>query len=299
MRGVQVVPERQCGGARGERARRRIEPGVMPHRENAFPRRPREIGLEPQLLSGAHRGRHERVVAVQHHDVPRPDVDAVVAEAARPGRGAKVVPRAVRVAQAVIVVADGRVGAEQLPPPGGCVTVRKIGARPAWVRVVATRDDGPGDGVQNARRLDAAGVIAVGDVSAEQHHLRARRHHAHRERVRSGPSGAVGDRHAHAVEAERRVGVAGGDRRGRARRAAGSRRAVAPLDRVAPWGVVRARVAERDREVDRGCRIRREIRTSVHGRRGWRRWRRRARGAVARGRARVRELGSRDRDELP
>src|SRR5882724_7968769 len=301
MRGVQVVPERQCGGAGGERARRRIEPGVMPHRENAFPRRPREIGLEPQLLSGAYRGRHERVVAVQHHDVPRPDVDAVVAEAARPGRGAKVVPRAVRVAQAVIVVADGRVGAEQLPPPGGCVTVRQIGARPAWVRVVATRDDGSGDGVQNARRLDAAGVIAVGDVSAEQHHLRARRHHAHRERVRSGPSGAVGDRHVHAVEAERGVRVAGGYRCRCARRAARTGAAVAPQDLVAPRRVGRPGVAERDRQVGRYARIRRAVRTGIHRRRGRGRRGRRRRGrrVVARSRARVRELGARNRDELP
>src|SRR5690242_5450786 len=38
-----------------------------------------EIGLEPELLSGAYGGRHEAVVAVQDDDVPGAEVLAVVA----------------------------------------------------------------------------------------------------------------------------------------------------------------------------------------------------------------------------
>src|SRR2546422_6184812 len=38
-----------------------------------------EVGLEPNLLGRAHCGGHEARIAVQHHDVPRAEVEAVVA----------------------------------------------------------------------------------------------------------------------------------------------------------------------------------------------------------------------------
>src|SRR5207247_1039380 len=79
----------------------------------------------------------------------------------------EVVPRAVGVPQPIIMIADGGIGAIQLPAPGGRVTVRVVGGRAAGVRVVPDGDDGPGQGVEQARRLNAAGVVAIGDVTRE------------------------------------------------------------------------------------------------------------------------------------
>src|SRR3989449_8566127 len=88
--------------------------------------------------------RNEAVVAVQHHDVPGAHVEAVVACAPGPGGGAEVVPGAVGIAQPVVMIADGGIGAIQLPAPGGRVAVRVVGGRAAGVRVVPDGDDGPG-----------------------------------------------------------------------------------------------------------------------------------------------------------
>ena len=109
------------------------------------------------------------------------------------------------------------------------------------------------------------------------------------ERVRPCCPGAVGHRDAHAVEAERRIDMRGGDRSRLARGGTGARGAVAPADRVRPGSVVRVGIAERDRELDRVARVCRDVGAGAHHRPG----------GVTAGGARIAERLAGDGHELP
>src|SRR6266566_7954293 len=107
MRGVEIVPEGPGRSTGEERAGRgRVEPREVPRGHHALAARGRQICLEPLLLRRADIRPEELVVAVQDDDVPRPEIEAVVALAAVAGGGAEVAPRSGSVAERVVVIAE-------------------------------------------------------------------------------------------------------------------------------------------------------------------------------------------------
>ena len=168
--GVQVVPQRF------DRVPDDVDPGIeagiVPVSDDALLGGGGEVGLEPQLLGGAH---GHRDVAVQRHDVPAPQVVAVIAlrrisrrrtEVAEVSRGAR---------RRVIEVARSRQRARVVASPGGRITVGKIGVRPGGGGIITCRKHGTGDAVEQFGRGLVARLRARGDVAgADQRNCRSR-----------------------------------------------------------------------------------------------------------------------------
>src|SRR5204863_6611562 len=130
--------ERVDGAGGIERARgRRVEARVVPHREHALLRRRGKIRLEPGLLRRARRSRDVRVVAVQHDDVPGPELVAVIALAGVTCRRAVVREvRSRRGARIVLVVSPGGISAGLVPDPALTFTAGVVPDRSAEIIVV-------------------------------------------------------------------------------------------------------------------------------------------------------------------
>src|SRR6185436_11591731 len=211
-----------------------------------------QVGLEPNLLDRAECGGHEARIAVQHHDVPRAEVEAVVALGRIAGRGSEVVEvRDGRGARIVFTIADHRIRAGLVAAPGWVVTVLEVRGRAVWIRVVAEGEDGALHGVEYRRRGLVVGAVAPGDVAGqEQRNARGRLAHSHDRLPGTCPAVLVGHRDAHGVRAGGGVGVPDRDGALAGLAAGGLRRAVAPVDRVRPGGVIRARITEAGVERD-------------------------------------------------
>src|SRR2546430_5657616 len=103
----------------------------------------REIGLEPRLLGRAHGGRDERVVAVQHDDMPRTEVVAVITLAGIPAEDARIAGAPIADiadsggTRVVVVVAGHRVRAGLVSAPARIVAILVIGERAVRVGAVA------------------------------------------------------------------------------------------------------------------------------------------------------------------
>src|SRR5207245_10726177 len=103
-----------------------------------------------------------------HHDVPRAEVDAVVALARIAGRGAEVVEvRDGRGARIVFVIADHRIRTGLVAAPGRVVTVLEVGGRAVGIGVVAEGEDGALGGVEHRRRGLVVGAVAPRDVAGQ------------------------------------------------------------------------------------------------------------------------------------
>ena len=258
----------------------------MERREHAPFRGGREVGLEPNLLGRSHCGGHEARIAVQHHDVPRAEVDAVVALGRIAGRGAEVVEvRDGRGARIVFVIADHRIRTGLVAAPGRVVTVLEVGGRAVGIGVVAQGEDGALRGVEHRRRGLVVGAVAPRDVAGqEQRGARGRLAHGHDRLPRTRCAVFVRHRHGRGVGARRGVGVGRADAGCLTGHTAGrGRRSVAPVYRVGPRRVVRAGVAERSAECNRAAGVGAEARRDAHrgrhvgdGRGGGRRRARRA-----------------------
>src|SRR5207247_11197983 len=126
-----------CG--RGVEARR------VPHRERALGGGVgREVGLEPVLLT---RVDQRGDVAVEHHDVPIPQVVAVVELARIAGGGPEVLPVRGGPGAEPLHVPDGGSGAVLVLSPGGAIAVVEVWRVATPTHDVVTDDeDGAGDG---------------------------------------------------------------------------------------------------------------------------------------------------------
>src|SRR5207237_3574574 len=159
------------------------ESGVMPHGQGAPPRVGREVGLEPLLLGGSGPGGDVAVIAVQHHDVPGAQVVAVIALVGVAGGGPEIAEVAVaRGARVVVTVARRGKGARLVPPPTRVVTRLVPGRSSVGVRVVAQREYGARDRVEQGGGGGRAGRATAGDVACanEDHPCGRRDVDAHR-----------------------------------------------------------------------------------------------------------------------
>jgi len=144
----------------------------VPHRDRAQLRVRREIVREPLVLRGACR---EGDVVVDDDDVPVAEVEAAVALGPRARATAVVIERAVSARAVVLVVPHHRDRAVYEAAPVGRVAVPIVREAAVRERVVAERDRGAGDAVDERRRRVVVGVAAVGDVGgADQDHLGGR-----------------------------------------------------------------------------------------------------------------------------
>ena len=186
----------------------------MPHCNRALLRARREVRAQPLLLRRA--GVHRHVV-VDHDDVPLAQIVAVVALRRVTRRCAEVaeVPGGTR--RVVLVVADRRPGAGFVSPPGGVVAGRVIGRRAILVGVVAQREHGAGNAVEqgggrfvaarrarrDVARSDQGHRAAAGDgdgrgpalpLARRRDRGRARRQGRHQAAAAHGGHGGVGAR---------------------------------------------------------------------------------------------------------
>ena len=240
VRRIQVVPERLHRPVRRDRARGgRVEPRVVPDRQHALLRRGGEVVPEPGLLRRAHGRRNERVVAVQHDDVPGTQVEAVIALGGIAGDGpivAEVTGR--RRARVVVMLPRHGEGPRLVPSPrrvvAGLVRRGRSLELPA-----AGGEHGARDRVEDRGRGVVAGAAAARDVAGAHERDQLRRG-VHRERSGARRAELVGHADANGVRPARSVDMRGGDRRRRRGATGGLRRAVGPVDRVGPGAVVRA-----------------------------------------------------------
>ncbi len=159
--GVQGVPQRLHGGevvgAGGAEAR------PMPVREGALLGVRGQLRAQPLLLRRTH-GHGDLVV--QHHDVPRADVVAVVVVVDGSAGGAEVLVEARRVRGLVVLLAHRRPGPRLVPAPRRPIAGGVIGQRCVAVDVVPDREHGgAGIAVEHHRRGLIVRPIAARDVT--------------------------------------------------------------------------------------------------------------------------------------
>src|SRR5439155_5036901 len=148
--------------------------------------------------------------AVERHDVPRAEIVAVVPLGGIARRGPEVgeVIGGGR-ARVVLVIAKRGGGARFVPPPARGIAVLEVRERSARVNVVADREDGAGDRVEDGRRgrITSGGAARNGPGPNERD---GRRRHCDARRGRGGGAGGparVGDGERHSIGAVVRVCV--------------------------------------------------------------------------------------------
>ena len=191
--GVQIVPQRLHRGIdrRESVARGRAEAWDVPHGERALGGVGGQVRLEPQFLRRAGR---RGDVAVQHDDVPGAQVVAVVELSRVARRRPEILPIARRTRTEPLHVPGRRPRARLVPAPRGVITVDKIwGAAARAQYVIAEREHGAGDRVENRGRGFVIGAVAPRDVPGAHQDL-ARYHHggADARRTRAGGARASG-----------------------------------------------------------------------------------------------------------
>src|SRR5690606_3453026 len=145
------------------------EAGMVPVRDGAGRGVRGEVGREPRELLGAGL---DVDLAVQRDDVPGAEVVAVVSLARLAGVLAEVLEVRRRARRAVVVVAGDRPRALAVPSPGRVVALRELLRRAARVRVVAEREDGAGDRVEQRGGRLVAVAAAPRDVARADEHGR-------------------------------------------------------------------------------------------------------------------------------
>ena len=198
-----------------------------------------EIILEPGVLSGRGGGVGRPVgeARVEHDDMPGADVQAVVAQIARPGAVTPIIPHAADMTVVVVVVPQGVVRPCLVPAPGRVVALEVV----AGIREhgVAQRQHRSGDGIQDLRGELVASAAAGGDIAGHNQQRGIRRWGRLRRRGDGGRSGgrqalralAVGDHQSHREGRCRGVHVR--------RRGAGAGRAVPEVPDVSDGVAVR------------------------------------------------------------
>src|SRR5439155_25380618 len=121
----------------------------------------------PQLLDrrcGGSGGDQAAAAAVQHGDVPGPEVVAVVAVLRIPGGGAEVAEVPGRVGRLVIPFTGRRLGARFVQSPARLVALLVLRERAVVVGGVAGCEHGARDAVEQGGGRRRAGYAALGDV---------------------------------------------------------------------------------------------------------------------------------------
>src|SRR5438105_1930008 len=138
----------------------------MPVGQGAMRRVRGEIGPKPLHLRRRGGGRDQRrAAAVQHHDVPGTGVVAVVALLGVARSGAEIAEIAGRVGRLVLHVAGGWLRAPAMPSPRRAVAGGVLGGRAIVPGVVARREDGSGNRVEQVGREGGSDLAALRDVT--------------------------------------------------------------------------------------------------------------------------------------
>src|SRR4029453_13214547 len=134
------------------------EPGMVPIGEDVLVPVGGEVRPQPTALRRGRAAAAEfRGVRVEHEDVPRPGVVAVVAPGRIASSGTEVAVVALGSGRLVVVVAGRGPRPRLVPAPGRTVAIAELGSRPGRIGVVAEGDDRAGDAVEQL------GCRAVGD----------------------------------------------------------------------------------------------------------------------------------------
>src|SRR5688572_27154919 len=134
----------------------------MPVGEHAVGRVCSEIFPQPFHL----RGQTLRQRAIQRDDVPLSQLEAVIAPSVRSSGGTEILEVGTAAVGQVVVVAWRRASAGLVAPPGWLVAAAELEDGPLRVRVIAKREDGACDAIEQAgSRVCATEQIAVGNVA--------------------------------------------------------------------------------------------------------------------------------------
>jgi hypothetical protein len=154
----------------------RAEERVVPVGESAFVGVGGEVLLEPaHHRRGSPASAHLLAHRVEGDYVPVASVVGVVALLGIPSRGSEVVEVARSARRIVLVVAYARLGARFVASPGGVVAGLELSVRSGAVGVVAGREDGTTDAVEQLGRGLVGGGGAVGYVPGADQHRPSRR----------------------------------------------------------------------------------------------------------------------------
>ena len=159
--GVQRVPQRADVGVGRILG---IEQRVVPVGDSTACRMGGEVGAQPLLLGRACGRGDARAAAVEHDDVPSAEVVAVVTLRGIARGGAEVAEIARGIGRLVVPVAGRRARARLLPPPVGVVTLLVLGERALVEGVVAVREHGARDVVEQRGRRLVCRPVAAADV---------------------------------------------------------------------------------------------------------------------------------------
>ena len=111
-------------------------------------------------------GQTSRRRAVQRDDVPLSQLEAVIAPLVQSSGGTEILEVGTAAVGQVVVVAWRRASASLVAPPGWLVAAAELADGPLRVRVIAQREDGACDNIEQAgSRACAAEQIAVGNVA--------------------------------------------------------------------------------------------------------------------------------------
>ncbi len=152
----------------------RAEHGGMPVGEYAVGCVCREVLAQPGHLCG----QIPRQGAVQRDDVPVSQLEAVIAPLVRSSGGTEILEVGTAASGQVVVIAWRRASASLVAPPGWLVAALELVVGPPRVGVIAKREDGACDAIEQAgRRAGASEQIAIGNVarSDEDELVRIRR----------------------------------------------------------------------------------------------------------------------------
>ena len=193
---VQGVPQRLIPRVTGD-VDAGDEPGLVPIGERAAPAVEREVAAQPLHLGRAWR---DVELAVDGDDVPIAEVVAVITFGGIARGRAEVAEIPGGRAIAVFMVAGHRPGPRFVPSPRRVVVVRVFGGGTHLVGVVAQREHGARDAVQQIRGERVSVLRAVGDITGTHQDRGTGRGRLHGERIRAGSPVVIRDRHAHGVQ---------------------------------------------------------------------------------------------------
>ena len=209
---VQRVPQRLVLRVAGD-VDAGHEAGLVPVGERALLAVQRQVGAQPLHLRAR---RCDVELAVERDDVPVAQVVAVVALGWIARDSAEVTEVAWRGTVRVLVVTGYGPGTRLVTPPRGVVPLGVVGAGAHRVGVVTEGEHRAGDAVEQVGGEGIARGGAVGDIAGADEDRRAGRIGLHGEHIAPGQAEGVGERDAHAVQADAGVDVRSRDRGRRA-----------------------------------------------------------------------------------
>src|SRR5262245_39766637 len=145
LHSIQSLPQ---GAHSGSAAPASGKERMVPVGEYAGSRIGRQVGAQPLLLWRSCLTADKRTIAVEHDNVPCPEVVAVIALVRVPGGGAEIIEVALGARRIILMVTGRRACTRQVTTPRGIVAIGVLGIRAVGVHRIAEGRNRPRDSVE-------------------------------------------------------------------------------------------------------------------------------------------------------